>query len=141
MQWCMADHIQHLRTLATHLLEHFLFDVFCVQSVTKIYLNHCYLPIKLVSFGTAFGTTSIFLVTTNNLYLNHNLEKYGCAPGHHFPKQYVKESPRKQGFCFVLGPLCVKIQSVIIESQYAYCDARSRRYGFRFWRTACSCRQ
>jgi alpha-ketoglutaric semialdehyde dehydrogenase len=41
MQWCMADHIQHLRTLATHLLEHYLFDVFCVQSVTKIYLNHC----------------------------------------------------------------------------------------------------
>ena len=36
--------------------------------------------------GAAFRTTYIFLTSSNHLYLNDILEKYGCAPRHHFSK-------------------------------------------------------
>ena len=41
-----------------------------------------------LQFGTAFRTTFIFSLPYNYLKLNDIIEKYGCAPGHHFPKQY-----------------------------------------------------
>ena len=43
-------------------------------------------------------TTSIFLMSSNPIYLNDILEKYGCTPGHHFLASKFKKTQGNNGF-------------------------------------------
>ena len=54
--------------------------------------------VRFLQIGTAFRTTYIFLTSSNPLYLNDILEKYGCAPGHHFPVNKSKKTQGNTGF-------------------------------------------
>ena len=48
--------------------------------------------------GTAFRTTFIVFLPYNYLKLNDIFEKYGCAPGHHFPASKSKKAQENRDF-------------------------------------------